>query len=401
MFLTSYQTPTKRTASVIIKASAPDGTADYYTDGINDNVEIQSALTFLATLGGGTIYFRKGTYLIQSSVSLNAVMSAIEITGEQGAVIKNQNTGAVNFLIGGNNVSIHNLEFWGITILGGQIGFFDVKDNDFIVSPQDVSCKLYLLTPNSGGHADISNNTFESLFTAINNANVINIQDIQNVSINNNKIQSNNDIFKFSFLDVTIHGNETKHNTFIKGNVIRNLTLDTMFQGYEIISDNQITTVSILNPFTAAANISQYIFENNYITTFTSGDVKQIIMNDNTIAAFTNPPPFGNIIMNDNIDFNGLYWQNTTTTPPTVLVSPNDEWILKADDSGVLFSDNNIITINSPSFNWKITVDDLGVISAVNNGAVVAGLSPVIINSATKKWNMVIDDSGVITLVQL
>lgn len=52
---------------------APEGStseADYYTDGVDDDVQIQSALDALNVLGGGLLYIKAGTYSLTSAVNV-------------------------------------------------------------------------------------------------------------------------------------------------------------------------------------------------------------------------------------------------------------------------------------------------------------------------------------------
>ncbi len=71
-----YQT--ERTTIVV----APVGyanKADYYTDGVADDVQIQAALDTMHALGGGVLELKAGTYNILSQI---VVYSNICIRGE-------------------------------------------------------------------------------------------------------------------------------------------------------------------------------------------------------------------------------------------------------------------------------------------------------------------------------
>jgi len=56
-----------------------DDTCDYVCDGVNDQVEINQAITDLSALGGGTVLLRRGTYDIRDQINL---ASYIVVTGE-------------------------------------------------------------------------------------------------------------------------------------------------------------------------------------------------------------------------------------------------------------------------------------------------------------------------------
>lgn len=47
-------------------------TADYYTDGTADQVEIQQAVNALSSAGGGILYFKEGTYTLSASVTVKS-----------------------------------------------------------------------------------------------------------------------------------------------------------------------------------------------------------------------------------------------------------------------------------------------------------------------------------------
>ncbi len=63
-----------------------DGTANYNCDGVNDNIEINKALTYVNSIGGGTVYLRgPNTYWINGTLEMG---SNTILTGDSDACIK-------------------------------------------------------------------------------------------------------------------------------------------------------------------------------------------------------------------------------------------------------------------------------------------------------------------------
>ena len=107
--------PSLRYYSKIIKFGANDGTADYYCDGVNDEVEIVQALNDLISAGGGTLFIRKGTYNLQFNMSFEASTN-IEIRGEENTILNNTNNYYFNIDITNNayvkfsNITLNNIK---------------------------------------------------------------------------------------------------------------------------------------------------------------------------------------------------------------------------------------------------------------------------------------------------
>ncbi|MCC7577009.1 MAG: DNRLRE domain-containing protein [Methanomethylovorans sp.] len=63
-----------------------DGSGNFNCDGINDHIEINNALTYIAKMGGGTVYLRgPNTYWIDSTLNIGA---GTTLTGDKTAEIK-------------------------------------------------------------------------------------------------------------------------------------------------------------------------------------------------------------------------------------------------------------------------------------------------------------------------
>ena len=73
-------TPTYRLATVVVAPVNSGYTADYYTDGTADNVEIQGAINALPA-GGGRIVLTEGTYNIADKILINKSNVTIEGAG--------------------------------------------------------------------------------------------------------------------------------------------------------------------------------------------------------------------------------------------------------------------------------------------------------------------------------
>jgi len=58
-------------ATKVVKRGSNDGTADYYCDGVDDQLEIQQAIDAVGALGGGKVVLREGTYILSNYVLLN------------------------------------------------------------------------------------------------------------------------------------------------------------------------------------------------------------------------------------------------------------------------------------------------------------------------------------------
>lgn len=61
---------TNRTNTVTVASSTYTGTADYYCDGTDDNVQIQQALDDTYAMGGGTVWLTRGDFYISSKIEI-------------------------------------------------------------------------------------------------------------------------------------------------------------------------------------------------------------------------------------------------------------------------------------------------------------------------------------------
>lgn len=76
-----------RVYSKIVSRSAADK-PDYICDGTDDNVQIQAAIDAVATAGGGTVFIKKGTYVIGAGIFTDVGQDNVHIIGEgMGATI--------------------------------------------------------------------------------------------------------------------------------------------------------------------------------------------------------------------------------------------------------------------------------------------------------------------------
>jgi len=51
---------------------ARDGTGDYNCDGEDDQIEINQAISYINSIGGGTVHLKEGTYIISDSINLSS-----------------------------------------------------------------------------------------------------------------------------------------------------------------------------------------------------------------------------------------------------------------------------------------------------------------------------------------
>jgi hypothetical protein len=82
--------------------------ADYITDGTNDEVEIQTAINTVNAAGGGTVTLQNGTYNIQSWYILPKSNVSLVGTSRSGTLLTSTRT--YSYLIYTNNIAVSN--FW-------------------------------------------------------------------------------------------------------------------------------------------------------------------------------------------------------------------------------------------------------------------------------------------------
>lgn len=81
--------PKTKSRTVSVTVGPVGSTADYVCDGTNDNVEVQAAIDFVNTAGGGTVYMRSGTYDIGATVFIK---NNVYIIGEGwNTILKSKN----------------------------------------------------------------------------------------------------------------------------------------------------------------------------------------------------------------------------------------------------------------------------------------------------------------------
>jgi hypothetical protein len=83
---------------LLVASSTYTGQADYYCDGVDDNVEIQAAIDAIADQGGGLILFTSGSYNILESINIT---SNIKLLGDGNTIITGLNGLAGSVLTGG------------------------------------------------------------------------------------------------------------------------------------------------------------------------------------------------------------------------------------------------------------------------------------------------------------
>lgn len=190
----------KSPATKIVAPSGSGFSADYYTDGTTDNVEIQAAINALASTGG-RVLIRAGTYNIAASITIAKNNVTIEGEGAS-SILKMINAGNVNILqLGSNstlytNLVVRNLYFDGNSSnQSGALSLVGWIDNNSLVNPiNDViieDCYFYNAysrgITNKGNRVIIKNCFFNSWATettthesAINNTSALGVLEISN-----------------------------------------------------------------------------------------------------------------------------------------------------------------------------------------------------------------------------
>lgn len=128
--------------TVTVASSTWTGQADYYCDGVDDNVQIQAAIDSLASTGGGEVILTKGIFTIASTI---LAKDNITIVGDGASTILKPSSGTVGTIIDigltpANNVKISKLSISGsgithsvtLTIINGRSG--DASYNNIIIS---------------------------------------------------------------------------------------------------------------------------------------------------------------------------------------------------------------------------------------------------------------------------
>lgn len=105
----------KRYASLVIGTSTNGWTTedcDYLCDGIDDDVEFNSAISSISS-SGGEIVVLSGTYLLSSPLP---ILTSISLTGSGNVTLKRQTTGGLyeaKYLVGVQNATISGIHFDG------------------------------------------------------------------------------------------------------------------------------------------------------------------------------------------------------------------------------------------------------------------------------------------------
>jgi parallel beta-helix repeat protein len=130
-------------ASRVVAPVDSDIKADYYTDGISDNEQIQAALTLVGNLGGGRVRIKEGSYNIRAVVT---IPSNVILEGEGAATIltlvNNVNMFTNADTTGGNsNIVIRRLKLVGdsATNTSGNSGIWLTKCTDSAITDCIVS----------------------------------------------------------------------------------------------------------------------------------------------------------------------------------------------------------------------------------------------------------------------
>lgn len=191
--------------------------ADYTSDGVNDNVEIQNAINKVSTLGGGTVKLLEGTYNIGSASQINMKGNVSLIGQGKGStkIIGGNTSSSVLFFGPSNTETMSNIRVSGLHVVeqGASTAFMFYGDG----SVSDITIDNNLIdVGGSGGrgvHAPIGAGLNASRIRIKNN--VINVtgsstygitfwRPFQNVYIEKNHVTSSN---PNSFNSIALYGN--------------------------------------------------------------------------------------------------------------------------------------------------------------------------------------------------
>lgn len=175
-------------ATTVTVSLEPDRSGNFVCDGAADDVQIQAAIDYVNTLGGGTIYIKSGTYVITNTI---ISYSNIEIYGDgMDVTILNtsDNTDALHVNVGGANEYGGSIEKIKILLEGTATGI--IVDNTWLfkinkvkISPKTDNYDISIQILNSSHHVYITN----SRLTLFNNYG-IDVEDGNGGFIENNDL---------------------------------------------------------------------------------------------------------------------------------------------------------------------------------------------------------------------
>lgn len=238
--------------------------ADYITDGVADDVQIQAAIDYVNTLGGGTVFVKQGTYNISALITMRSYVALLGDNKRSILRLNNAvNTGMIAGASGGLiDVAIANLEFDG----------------------------------------NAANQTLGTYFINIPGNSVV----LQNILIENNYIH---DVNRHA---IFIHGDNTHfYNKVIRNNLIKNHGVNGV--GYGIYVDFAPNTFILDNA----------IYDSNGNDAIEMGNLGQIYTIGNYIEDGQLQFPFGSnsIIAHNIVKANTI--QNDANTADNVVIIGN------------------------------------------------------------------------------
>jgi parallel beta-helix repeat protein len=148
---------------------ATDGTGDYNCDGVNDHIEIQTALMDLP-LSGGTVYLKEGTYIISGRIEIGEKENVALVGAGMSTVLKLENGldhPIYMIAVFVNDILIKDLRLNGNkanqTFSSGMDGIFCLIVEDLRIT----NCRIENFAGSGiqlkhSGNNVISNNTFEN-----------------------------------------------------------------------------------------------------------------------------------------------------------------------------------------------------------------------------------------------
>jgi parallel beta-helix repeat protein len=123
-----------RSTSVTVASSTYCGPADYYCDGVDDDVQIQAAIDYLGSLGGGELVLTDGNFNISSTIECD---NSINIIGKGVYTQINSSVTAFNVAYGVTGVSIKLLSV--ASVPSGSDAGIQISGTNNIVTEVNIS----------------------------------------------------------------------------------------------------------------------------------------------------------------------------------------------------------------------------------------------------------------------
>jgi hypothetical protein len=299
----NISSPIGRTATFTIAASDSSERsrlqADFVCDGINDEVEIKTAIDALPDFGGKVVLL-EGNFVINSSINLSDTSSNNYVT------LEGQGDGTVIKIADGNSISmsairvegrlttsnvIHDISLHNFRIDGNKDNVTGILYNGIITDDANY-VNIEDITLENGGGTD----GYGIAILTTTNVEISNVRK-GNFAVNTIEIRDSEDVIVTdSYIEKRIEIYTTSNNIMIKGNIFNNSKIvpSTLDNG-ETINNLQIVdnffdmTSSGSNAAIAPRYVDGLLISGNYFSvkdspgvTFPSDEINNVNINSNT-----------------------------------------------------------------------------------------------------------------------